>query len=65
MDSMEITVLDDGTIKIVTDRFSPAVHWSAEQFVAGVEKLLGGETTVERKTRTAHTHHTTQVKAGQ
>lgn len=43
MDELEVTILPDGRIKITTSRFSPALHVTAEQFLANVYKLAGGK----------------------
>lgn len=48
-----VTVLDDGSVKIETDKVAPADHVRAERFLAEVQRLLGGQTT---KTKLAHTH---------
>ena len=56
-DEIEITVLDDGTIKMETDKISPANHMAAERFLQAVIELAGGAS--ERKKRGnvhAHSH---------
>lgn len=56
MDKMEITILEDGTIKVETGRISGANHMSAETFLAQTIKEAGG--VHERKSRPgAHHHH--------
>ena len=59
-DHMKITVLEDGTIRTVTDQISKANHDLAETFLRNVAKLAGGETTRERRkdVNPAHHHHT-------
>lgn len=42
MDEIKITVLEDGTIKIETDRVSAANHVNAEGFIREIFKLAGG-----------------------
>jgi hypothetical protein len=49
MDSMLITVLPDGTLKIETDKISQANHASAEAFLRDANKMMGGEVTRKRK----------------
>lgn len=56
-DTLKITILDDGTIKTVSDAVSAANHDNAERFLRAMAVLAGGKT--ERKARTdkPHTHH--------
>lgn len=54
-DMIEIEVLEDGTIKIITDHVSPANHLSADNFLKMIEELTGGEIT-KQKNRKAHSH---------
>lgn len=51
-DTITITILPDGTIKVSTDEISPDNHLSADRFVREMARLAGGETTIEQK----HTH---------
>jgi hypothetical protein len=59
MDSMNITVLDDGTLKVETGPVSPLNHMSAEAFLRNIAQAAGG--TQERRHQhgvlgaTAHT----------
>ena len=59
IDKMVITILEDATIRTVTDEVSKANHDQAEQFLRAMAKLAGGVTTREaRKDRNpAHHHH--------
>lgn len=43
MDTMNITVLDNGDLKIETDRVSPANHMTAEAFMRNVAQVCGGK----------------------
>ncbi len=63
---IKIKILDDGTVRIDTDTIDPALHVSADKFLAEVEDLLGGEVTIEQKKKHAHQHvHVQQnAKAG-
>lgn len=54
MDSVKITILEDGTIKTETDRVSQANHSNAEGFLREMARLAGGE--VSRKGKQGHTH---------
>jgi hypothetical protein len=59
MDSVKITILEDGTIRTETSKVSGPNHQSAEAFLRDVSKLAGGEVTRTRKggaTAHAHTH---------
>jgi len=47
MDQMQIEILDNGVIKVSTDRISQANHMTAEAFLRNVQQAAGG--TVERK----------------
>ena len=58
-DTMTITILPDGTIKVDTGVISQANHLSAEAFVAQLAKLTGGPVEVRHKDAThahGHTH---------
>lgn len=56
-DAIKITILDDGTIKMETDIISGPNHVNAEQFLAQIGRLAGGDTTSTRKNAT-HGHQT-------
>ena len=56
MDTMNITVLEDGTLKIETDKVSGPNHIGAEQFLRDVAKLAGGEITRKNKRGFTHAH---------
>lgn len=56
-DEITITILEDGTIRMETDNISGPNHLNAEQFLAQVGRLAGGETKSTRKSA-AHTHAT-------
>jgi hypothetical protein len=43
MDSMNITILDDGTIKVETDKISQANHMTAEAFLRNMSNACGGK----------------------
>jgi hypothetical protein len=53
-DAIEYTILPDGTIKWMTGKVSAANHSSADAFLREVGRLLGGETTIERRHSAAH-----------
>ena len=54
-DVMDIEILDDGTVKITTDKVSGANHRTAEAFLAELARSLGGKTEVRHK-HGAHGH---------
>ena len=43
MDSMQITILEDGTIKCETDKISQANHMTAEAFMRNMASACGGK----------------------
>lgn len=52
----KIEILADGKIKVTADgAFSPSVHASADELLALIVKLSGGE--IEQRSLGAHTHH--------
>jgi len=62
-DTIQIEILDDGTIKVTTDPISGPNHVNAEQFLRFIATLAGGETTRTRRVHAslahvlaAHTH---------
>lgn len=55
-DDITIEILEDGTIKVITDPISGANHSNAEQFLQFMGRLAGGETSRQRK-GTGHQHH--------
>jgi len=58
IDTLTIEILGDGTIKTTSDMVSSTNHESAEQFLRGMARLSGGETTreVRKNVRHGHTH---------
>jgi hypothetical protein len=58
MDTLEITILEDGTIKTETSPISPANHQNAEDFMRDMAVLAGGAVTrAKRPGAHVHTHH--------
>lgn len=53
---MIVEILEDGTIKVTTGDMAGAIHQTAEEFMADMRRLLGGEVTTE-KTKQSHSHH--------
>lgn len=49
MDTMKVTILDSGIIKIETDQISQANHMTAEAFMRNVRKAAGGTTSRKNK----------------
>ena len=56
IDMLIIEILEDGTIKTTSDTVSAANHESAEQFLRGIARLAGGETTREVRKDVRHNH---------
>lgn len=58
-DTWEVTVLEDGRIKITTGPTSAAIHTTAEQFLGEINRLAGGPVVRERRpgARPNHSHH--------
>lgn len=54
-DTIDITILEDGTIKAETSKVSNANHISADSFFKYLAELAGGKTTRNRRGHT-HTH---------
>lgn len=58
IDTLNIEILEDGTIRTTTDAVSGANHANAEQFLKFMATLSGGETQrAKRGDVQAHTHH--------
>ena len=55
-DRMDISILEDGTIRIETDKVSGANHANAEQFFKLLAQNAGGESSRARKAGHTHTH---------
>jgi hypothetical protein len=55
MDTMKITILDDGKIKVETDAISQANHMTAEAFMRNMAQACGGKQ--ERKQKHGVHHH--------
>ena len=54
-DKMEIEILDDGSLKISTDKISMANHTNAEGLIRELSKAQGGEV-IRQKKSGAHYH---------
>jgi hypothetical protein len=64
LDKAIINILEDGTVKVQFDGpVSPANHYSAEEFLALVEDLAGGETK-RSKVDGSHQHQHRHVHEG-
>ena len=56
-DTLTITILESGTIKIDTDPVSASNHLSAENFCKELFRLAGGEVTINHKhSKMGHSH---------
>lgn len=57
MDEITIEVLDDGTIKVTTNKIGAANHASADAFLREMARLAGGAHEIEHvKPQHAHAH---------
>jgi hypothetical protein len=57
-DAMTIEILEDGTVKVTTEKVSDVNHLSADNLLKHLEKILGGDTTSEKRPDAhAHAHH--------
>lgn len=56
-DVIEVTILDDGTIKTSSNKVSMPNHANADQFLRDIARLAGGEVTRQKKSGTkGHVH---------
>ena len=66
-DVIEVEVLHDGTIKIITNPISQANHTNAEGLVTALTRAAGGETSRQKRGAThshGHHHHHSHADAG-
>ena len=56
-DQMEIEILPDGTIKLVSDPISAPNHASAAEFFKLVARLSGGDVKTEKRKDKVHHNH--------
>lgn len=61
MDKIKITILENGVIKMESDRISAANHMTAEGFLREIAKAAGGEVVVARK-GTGHVARTDYIQ---
>ena len=61
---MDITILEDGTVRVQTGEVGGPEHLVAEKMLAWLAKELGGESTRVRRGHTHHHHHE-HVHAGE
>lgn len=65
MDEFDVEILDDGSIKIDTGRFSGPVHAQAEGFIRAVALGMGGVVTrIRRAMAGAMQHHAHKERDG-
>ena len=57
MDTIDIEVLEDGTISIKTSEISEANHISADALLDEIEELAGGKATKKRREHDFWTRH--------
>jgi hypothetical protein len=67
-DSFRIEILDDGTLKVTTDKVSAANHVNADRFIREMFKAAGGEVEIQHRHGKKIHHHSaasiTQLEAG-
>ena len=56
-DKIEVEILADGTLKILTSEISPANHRAAESLVDFIKTLTGGPSTTTKRPDAKHHHH--------
>lgn len=54
-DKLDIEILEDGTLRIQTDKISGPNHMSADQLLAEINKLVGGPVQTQKRPH-VHTH---------
>jgi hypothetical protein len=54
-DEIVFEVLEDGTVKMVTDEVSPPNHMNADKLLGTLQRTLGGAATREKR-KDAHAH---------
>jgi hypothetical protein len=60
-DDITITILDDGRIKIETNKISPANHTTAQKFLETITQLSGGDVIKQKKSK-SHSHNIVKTK---
>ena len=56
MDIIKVKILDDGTLKVETDKVSGPNHTNAEGLLREMTKAMGGDVERVRKGNALHTH---------
>lgn len=54
---LDIRVLADGTLRIETGDMSGVNHKSADQFLAEMARVMGGEVEIQKAEHPHHHHH--------
>ena len=54
---MEVTILEDGTVKVETDDMGGPDHKTADEFLKMLSRLCGGEVTEQKRDRGHHHAH--------
>lgn len=62
-DTINIEVLDDGTLRISTDKISAGNHRQADELLAALEQMLGAKAEIKHKHGHTHNHTHTHEKA--
>ena len=59
-DTLDVEILEDGTIRVTSDQVSVGNHRSADQLLQMIEQLMGGETKSDGKIGRAGLHRGTR-----
>jgi len=64
MDAIKYEILEDGTITTDNNQISGKNHQSADELLADLADLLGGEVDVKKKQGHAHSHSHSHAHGG-
>ena len=57
MDTMDLEILEDGTVSITTDKISDANHAKADELLKELEEMLGGAKTTKKNPKAKRHSH--------
>ena len=60
MDTINVEILEDGTLSITTDKISEQNHMSADELIRDLEKVMGGK--VEKNNRPDKKQHVHKIQ---
>lgn len=65
MDTIEIEILEDGRVKVTTDKISVGNHRNADELLQLIETLMAGKVeSIKRKQGHGHVHVHEHAKQG-